>query len=176
MTDAELDQFAVELGLTDRVGSWCFKPLIQLLAAGAPVSLDALAATTGRDRSAVLYALADVPSIEFDVNGNVVGAGLTLTPTPHRFVVDGRTLYTWCALDTLIFPALLGCTAAITSVTPGSGTPVHVTVTPHTVASVDPVTAVVSILQPTTNPDVRVAFCNQVHFFNAAGAAAGWLA
>jgi hypothetical protein len=37
---------------------------------------------------------------EYDAHGRVVfGSGLTLRPNPHRFEVDGRTLYTWCALD-----------------------------------------------------------------------------
>lgn len=57
--------------------------------------------------------LADLPDLETDVQGHIVGSGLTLRPTPHRFTIDGRQLYTWCALDTLIFPAVLGQVATV---------------------------------------------------------------
>jgi len=60
-------------------------------------------------------ALASLPSIELDTQGRLIGMGITLNPTPHRFDVEGIHLYTWCALDTLIFPALIGRTANVTS-------------------------------------------------------------
>ncbi|MCQ4438245.1 organomercurial lyase, partial [Clostridioides difficile] len=52
-------------------------------------------------------ALEQAVSTEWDDYGNVVGYGLTLRETPHTFEVDGRRLYTWCAFDTLFFPALI---------------------------------------------------------------------
>ncbi len=46
--------------------------------------------------------------LSHESNWNVVGWGLTFIPTPHRFRVNGHTFYTWCALDALTIPALLG--------------------------------------------------------------------
>jgi hypothetical protein len=68
-------------------------------------------AATGRTGHQVRQALARLPDTEYDETGRIIGYGITLDPTPHRFEVDGRRLYTWCALDTLIFPAVL-CRAA----------------------------------------------------------------
>jgi alkylmercury lyase len=65
--------------------------------------------------------LADLPDLETDEQGRIVGSGLTLRPTPHRFALDGRQLYTWCALDTLIFPVVLGQGATVESPCHGAG-------------------------------------------------------
>lgn len=175
MTEHEIDRLADELCLADNPGIPCFRPLIQLLSTGEPVSVEQLADATGRTREELVRMLQQAPSIEFDAQGNIVGAGLTLRPTPHRFEVDGRTLYTWCALDALMFPALLGRTVHVSSPTPGTGTPVRVTVTPEGVEAIDPPTALVSIVKLTADPDIREAFCNEVHFFSAADVAEAWL-
>ncbi|HSH58137.1 MAG TPA: organomercurial lyase MerB, partial [Acidimicrobiales bacterium] len=175
MTEREIVRLAEELCLADNPGLPCFRPLIQLLSTGEPVSVEQLADATSGTSEEFVRMLQQAPSIEFDAQGNIVGAGLTLRPTPHRFEVDGRTLYTWCALDALMFPALLGRTVHVSSPTPGIGTPVRVTVTPEGVASTDPPTAVVSIVKTMTNPDIRQAFCNYVHFFSATDTAEAWL-
>lgn len=104
-------------------------PLLKLLAQGDPVDVSTLAAATGRSADDVRVALAAVPDIEYE-EGRIIGQGLTLRPTPHRFEVNGEQLYTWCALDTLIFPTLLGTSARIESVTPGTGAPVQLNVGP----------------------------------------------
>ena len=48
-------------------------------------------------------------------NAAFLGWELTLRPTPHGFNVDGKQLYTWCALDTLFFPAVIGRPARVES-------------------------------------------------------------
>lgn len=41
-----------------------------------------------------------------DREGQIIGfGGLAVREMPHRFKVDGRTLYTWCAWDSLLSPA-----------------------------------------------------------------------
>ncbi len=154
---------------------WLFRPLLELLANGKPVTLEDLAAATDRSIDDVRAAVAAQSDTELDDHGRIVGNGITLRPTPHRFVVDGTQLYTWCALDTLIFPALLGRRAEIESPSHGSGQPVRLTVDPDGVTEVDPPTAVVSIVTPETGSSIRSAFCNEVHFFATADEAAGWL-
>lgn len=149
--------------------------LLPLLAEGQPVTPQRLAAVLGRPHREVLAALREWPNIEWDGHGNIVGAGLTLQPTPHRFAVDGRTLYTWCALDALMFPSLLGRTAHVESPCRGTGTPVRMSVTPAGVEQVEPPEAMVSVVTPDAHPDIRRVFCNDVHFFAAPDAAAAWL-
>ena len=57
-----------------------------------------------------------------DEEGRVFGfRRLTLKPTSHVLEVDGRTLYAWCAVDTLFLPERLGRPARIRSNSPQSG-------------------------------------------------------
>ena len=131
---------------------------------------------SGRSTAQVRQALAAAPDTEYDDAGRIVGAGITLNPTPHRFEVDGQQLYTWCALDTLVFPAVLGKPATVSSPCHATGELVRVQVAPDGVTSVDPATAVVSLVAPDDCCEVRSAFCNQVHFFSSREAALPWLA
>jgi alkylmercury lyase len=154
---------------------WLWPALLRALAHGEPVTPGDLATVTGRDVAEVRAGLAALSDIEYDKQGRVVGHGITLNPTPHRFEVDGRRLYTWCALDTLIFPAVIDRPARITSPCHATGIPVRVVVTPQRVVSVEPADAVVSILAPHGGSPVRSAFCNHVHFFASPTAATPWL-
>lgn len=151
-------------------------PLLRLLVDGDPVSIEELAAAAGRTVDDVRRGLAAVPDTEYDAQGRILGQGLTLRPTNHRFTVAGEELYTWCALDTLIFPALVERAAHVESVSPASGATIRVTIDPATgVTSVEPATAVVSLVNPERMTSIRPSFCNQVHFFTSPEDAAGWL-
>lgn len=168
--------------ITERLASsetgmqpWLWLPLMRLLAQGDPVDIDDLAATTGRPVDEVRSALAAIPDTEYDGSGRIIGQGLTQRATQHRFEVDGEQLYTWCALDTLIFPTILGTSGIIES-RYRTGTPVRVTVDSSGVRSVEPSTAVVSLIAPDDMSSVRSSFCDQVHFFASPEEAEPWLA
>lgn len=154
---------------------WLWRPLLELLAAGEPVAIDQLAQATGRAPDQVREALAAMPDTEYDEEGRIAGSGLTLRATPHHFEVGGTQLYTWCALDTLLFPAVLGRPARVSSPCHATGQPIHMTVEPSRVTDVEPAAAVVSIVTPDAPASIRSAFCNEVHFFASAGAAREWL-
>jgi alkylmercury lyase len=114
---------------------------------------------------------------EFDKDGNVVGAGLTLVPTPHIYKVNGRKLYTWCALDALLFPVMLKHTAHIESFDPISGDKIQVTVTPDGVQKVEPEAAVVSWVNSNVDPsNIRGSVCHYVYFFTSPETASRWIA
>ncbi|WP_207957562.1 organomercurial lyase [Streptomyces sp. YIM 98790] len=117
-----------------------------------------------------------MPDTEYDADGRITGYGLTLNPTAHRYETDGRTLYTWCALDTLIFPAVLGHTARVTSPCRATGEPVRLTVAPQGPTGVDPPTAAVSLPAGQAPVSLRTGFCNEIHFFTGAETAGDWLA
>ncbi len=155
-----------------------FFSLMQLLANGAPVTVEQLATAVHRSPDEVTEALHQFTEIVYDEAGRVVGAGLSLLPTPHRFEVNGRELFTWCALDTLIFPALLGSTAHVSSTCPVTGAAIHLTATPEGLEHLDPPDAVVSIVVPAEGEascNVREAFCIYSHFLRSREAAAPWL-
>ena len=108
-----------------------FLPLLRLLADGAPVSREQLATVLKRPVAEVAEALRQFEEIVYDEEGCVVSAGISLQPTPYHFEVDGHPLYTWCALDTLIFPAWTKATAQVSSACPVTGQAIHLTVTPE---------------------------------------------
>jgi alkylmercury lyase len=157
-------------------GSALFRHLVLLLAEGQPVSPGRVSTVVGQPHEEVMAMLRHLPSIEWDESGNIVGAGLTLRPTPHQFKLNDRTLFTWCALDALMFPALIGQTVEVESPCAGTGVPVQVTVTLEGVDHVEPIGAVVSLVAPEASPDVRRVFCDYVNFFRSAEAASVWLA
>lgn len=169
--------------LPDRLGSTptgiapgIHVPLIRLLAEGEPVTIAELAAASAQLQDAVREALEAAGDAEYDEEGSIIGLGLTLRPTPHRFTVAGEQLYTWCALDTLIFPALIGKAATVESTSPTSGTTIRVRVAADgTAALVHPSTAVVSLVEPGAPGSVRSSFCNQVHYFASREDAQPWI-
>ena len=121
-------------------------PLLRLIVEGGPVTVEQFAAAAGRPVDDVRTGLAVVPDTEYDDQGRIIGQGLTLRPTPHRFTVAGEELYTWCALDTLIFPTLLERAASVESVSPTSGEPIGVTI--------DPVAGVTSVAFNPKSPEL----------------------
>jgi alkylmercury lyase len=167
----------VLLGPDHRAGRQLMRTAIRLLARGIPVTVTELAAAAGADVADVSNA-PGAQDIEYDDERRIVGWGLTLVPTPHAFIVDGHRLYTWCAADTLLFPAIIGTRARIESRCPTTDIPIRLTVVPEGgVTDLSPATAVISI------PDseeldvsrVRASCCNPGRFFASAEAAADWL-
>jgi alkylmercury lyase len=144
---------------------WLWRCLLQLLARGEPVTEDELAAATRRPAAEVRAALAALPDTEYDDADRIVGSGITFRPTPHRFEVDGRQLYTWCALDTLIFPAILDRPARVTSPCRATGAPIHLEISPAGITAVAPEEPVVSLVMPSDGCSIRTGFCDHVHFF-----------
>lgn len=151
-----------------------FIALLRQLAMGRPVSRERLASALGWSGARVATVLEQAPGTEYDDAGNIVGLGLTLRETSHIFEVDGRTLYTWCALDTLMFPALTGKTARVISRCAATGKPITLTVAPEAVLHVEPAEAMVSLRTPGTSPDIRCSFCCHVHFFASPSIANSW--
>ena len=129
--------------------------------------------------SLVTEVLNSWPAVYFDDEKNVAGFwGLALGEMPHRFKVDGRQLYTWCAWDSLFIPELLGKTAEVESTCPISGEIISLTVSPTRVENVSPKSAKVSFLNPTTSFDMNViaGFCHYVLFFNSEESGNEWIA
>src|SRR5260370_8482338 len=84
-----------------------------------------------------------------DDEGRVLGfGGLAAAPMHHRLEVDGRTLWTWCAWDSLFIPEILGNRARVVSPDPDTGDLVQLLVPPHHIASAQPQNPVVSFLLP----------------------------
>jgi alkylmercury lyase len=116
-----------------------------------------------------------------DERNRVLGfGGLAAVPMHHRFEVDGRSLWTWCAWDSLFIPEILGQTARVTSADPETGEVVRIVVTPHRIESVDPASAVISFPLPdadtfgTSAANVMAKFCHFVFFFSSRASGERW--
>lgn len=119
---------------------------------------------------------------ERDGEDAIIGiAGLSLNKHPHRFVVDGVRLSTWCAEDTLFLPYLLGKQAQVVSRSPVSGEIIRVRVGPEAVNEVVPPGAVISLVlvdpeqeEMSSVEAIWNVFCRHVHFFASREEAENW--
>lgn len=156
--------------------------LYRQLGLGQPVGAADLAEACAAAPGEVETILAGLPAswLEVDDDGAVVGfAGLSLDPTPHRVAVDGRTLYTWCAFDSLFVAGLLGRAVEIGSTCPASAQPIRLRADPERVLERRPRATVMSFVTPEEEARrraLRRVFCDHVNFYASAGAAQPWRA
>jgi len=150
--------------------------LIRRLAAGQPVSSASLAETLMMEVPAITAVLRRMSDVDFDGAGNVVGFGLSLIPTTHQCTVNGQTLYTWCALDTFMYTALLDLPSHVLSRCPVTARPIELAMTPASISELTPASSVISVVIPNRSISHcrRSAFCNHGHFFASAEASASW--
>jgi alkylmercury lyase len=160
-----------------QTGRRLMRTAVHLLAHGKPVTITELATAAGIEVADLTNAPAG-HDIEYDDQHRIIGWGLTLSPTPHTYIVDGHHLYTWCAADSLLFPAILDRPAQIESRCPTTETVIRLTVDPPVgVTELSPATAVILIpgSQEMDTARVRATSCNPGRFFATAQAAQDWL-
>jgi alkylmercury lyase len=153
--------------------------LYRLLAEAEPVEAGVLADRAEVAREEVDRALSEWGGIFTDDEGRVIGfLGLSIRPMPHRLTVAGRTLYAWCAYDTLFLPELLGTSAEIESQCPTTGERITLTVKGTLVTNPQPAETVLSYVHKDEPLDQHVisSFCHYIHFFANPDAAAEWTA
>lgn len=152
----------------------------RLLARGAPVSMAELAenlAMTEIEASTLLDILP--PSVlDRDADGRIVAfIGLSLPPSAHRFTVGGQILHTWCVLDALFLPEILGQRATLATTCPASGKTITIELAPDRIESANPPGAVMSVVAPdiqSSRDNLRGAFCSHVNLYADAEIFAGW--
>lgn len=153
--------------------------LYRMLAEGRPVAREALAARVGRPLAAVDAVLRGWYGVFYNAAEEIIGYwGLTLSEGKHRFRVNGRTLYTWCAWDTLFIPQILGAVAEVESTCPVTVETIRLTVGSQGVEAASPQSTVVSFVTPEQakiKENVVRHFCHYVHFFSSAKVAEDWL-
>jgi alkylmercury lyase len=152
------------------VGLW------RRLAEGTPVSRDDLAARLAFPHEQVDAAL-DGPLRgtylvdEHDRIRAFWALSLPDEPSPHRLSLDGRTLYAWCAADTLFLPLLLGRPLAVESVLMPTGEPVTLTIHPDRIEDVHaPSTTLVTFVPPVADglgdspASIMSTYCHHMMF------------
>jgi alkylmercury lyase len=159
--------------------------LLRELARGEPVSGARLAQALGApvgEAEALLSRSGLSPFVYRGEDGRVVGfLGLSTVPTRHRFTIDGRALWTWCAEDSLFLPQLLGEPAHVESQDPESGVSIRLKVSPEGIDSVEPKGVQVSLLRPDTTEltsarQLLATVCHFIFFFASREAGERWVA
>src|SRR5260370_32121277 len=108
MQDAQLQMLAKAVSKRQKRyqrNTLLFDQLVRLLVRGQPVAPELLAHLLQLTMEQVRSILQAHPELEYDVQGNLVGSGLTLVPTAHQFQVEQRILFTWSPFDTSTYPA-----------------------------------------------------------------------
>lgn len=160
--------------------------LYRELAKGKAVGADQLAVALGLS-GAETRALLDRDAIKAfiypDAEGRVLGfGGLAAATLHHRLEVEGRSLWTWCAWDSLFIPEILGRPARVTSPDPQNREIVRLTVTPERIESVEPSDAAISFVLPeaqtfgTSAASVMASFCHFIFFFASRAPGERWTA
>ena len=159
--------------------------LLRELAKGGPVAVPQLAKVLGVpvDEAQMLVKDSELRRLIYaGEDGRVVGFwGLSTTRTHHRFTISGRTLWAWCAGDTLFLPEELGETAEVESRDPEGGQLVRLTISPGRVEAVEPKDVIVSFLQPdtvdfTSATQIIATACHHIFFFASRASGERWLA
>jgi alkylmercury lyase len=152
-------------------------PILHQVTRGKPIEKAALAASLRVSQEDVEQRLLHLPDTEFDQQGNILGWGVTLVPTRHRFQIHGQSLYTWCAFDTVLFPPSLQAEAQVQSTCPVTGHPITFIATPSgAIKDMTPASSVMSLIIPAERSEcVRATFCEQSLFFASEQAALTWL-
>jgi alkylmercury lyase len=159
--------------------------LLRVLARGEPVTAAQLARALGAstaDARALLERAGLKAFAYTDEQGRVAGyLGLAATPMHHRFALDRRRLWTWCAADSLFLPGILNQTAEVESRDPEGGELVRLTISPTRVEAVEPEGVVVSMMKPDA-PDfssaalIMATACHHIFFFASRATGERWVA
>ena len=163
--DPELLAHRLMMGLSGR--GWAldrgqlFEAALRLLARGEPVPPERLAEAVGWPVKTVRAALEEDPAVEWDEAGRLIGWGLTLRPTPFRIAWEGRSLWTWCALDTLLFPLCLAQEARVEASCARTGQPIGFTISPAGIREIEPAESVLVLAAPGPGAGIRAAFCQR---------------
>lgn len=154
------------------------KQIYRLLASGQPVPLESIASETGLSLEDVQAILTRWPGVSYDDVNRIVGYwGLALGKTTHRFEVNGQTLYTWCAWDTLFIPQIIQSTARVESTCPVTGERIRLTVAPDRIEKRSPEDISMSFIAPgasNIHRNLITNFCRYVHFFISPFAGRKW--
>jgi alkylmercury lyase len=179
MNHSSLDLLAPKLAAhLDCTQDEACQQILQVLAeTGQPLPPDDLAKRLQMSQESLMAHLIRIPDTEFDEQGNIVGWGVTLVPTQHQFLVKGRSLFTWCAFDTVLFPSLLQAKAQVQSTCKTTGQPIAFIATPEGITDLTPVTSMLSLPLPSARCEcVRGTFCTQSQFFQTREVALSWIA
>jgi len=111
----------------------------------------------------------------FNESGHLIDLfGMMLAPTYHRLEIDGRVVFSCCALWAHVIPKLVDRVVLVESVDPQSRKLVRLEIAPGKVQSVNPGTALATLAvadAASIEQDVGAAFCSHVRYFASSDSA-----
>jgi hypothetical protein len=153
-----------------RADTRILKHAFPLLAEGRPLSVNRLAQVARTTPESVRQAV-DAGRVDLDHNGDIVGLfGVKLSRTRHRIQLEETVLFTCCALVAHVLPCLLGLRVEIRSEDPVTGDCVRLVVAPDGLRTVEPDSAVASMIVTDENAiqeDAPPHFCEHVQHFGS---------
>jgi hypothetical protein len=110
------------------------KAAFEAILSGEAITQDGLVVATGFTREKVNTLVLELTMRGLLVlepeSDQIVGSwGLSSIPTTHELIIRGRTLHTWCAVDSVGIPAGLGEDASIVSKCHSCGVTVNIEMT-----------------------------------------------
>jgi alkylmercury lyase len=172
----------VEESLDPVISRWAgqekeiLRPLFRQIETGKSIWDTGLAERLHRTTGELEQAL-DASLAELDSGGRVAELfGITREPTAHRIDVDGKTLFSCCALVAHTVPAILGQAATVISADPVSGNKIRIRISAELeLQDADPQASVGSLVDCEPGDlleDPRSKFCCHVKHFTSATSAA----
>lgn len=156
---------------------------LEQLTKGEPLSVANLADALGAREETVEAFVKDSalsPFIHVDENRRVSGLwGLSVVPTHHQLMIDGRTLWAWCAVDTLLYAQLLDNTVEVQTRDPETQQVNRLRLSPTRIEHAEPTDIAVSMVQPQTadfrsNTRLRASACHFIFFFASRASGERW--
>lgn len=150
----------------------------QAIAEGRMLPLSEASAQLGRSAGEIrgeIEALAQRGRVTLDETGTAIAAaaGLSLLPSRHVLILNGRRLFTWCAFDAVGIPAGLGAEARVVSRCMGCGAPVGVTISGGRLVEASPASLTVALVPPDDRRLLRDGICAEMDFSCGCPSAAG---
>lgn len=113
---------------------------------------------------------------ETDEQGNITAfSGLSVLPTKHRFIVNGKMLFTWCVVDAILFSEWLGVEANVHSTDPIDNSPIELQINGSQLLWTTPYPLFISWVESVDTCNIRSSLCNHVSFFASESTAQQWL-
>lgn len=113
---------------------------------------------------------------EQDEKGDVIAfSGMSLTPTNHSITINDKKLYTWCAIDAILFTDWLNINSRIQSRDPVDNSFIELQLVGDHLQWTKPYPIFVSLVEGLNTCDIRNSFCNHVSFFASEATAKKWL-
>jgi len=112
---------------------------------------------------------------ETNEEGDITGyLGLSLSKTAHQLNFANKSLYAWCAMDTILLPRYLMHRWEIILKDPITDNPVKLSISDNLLEWTKPVPIFISWVEKADSCDIRSSFCQYSYFFESELSANKW--